>query len=205
MDIIFVLDESSSMNRFSRSYIDIINKFIDSQKNFNPYADFTMVKFNTTITTLCINTKINTLPVFTKQYYNPSGTTSMYDAIGHAIKIKYNETSSNVIMFILTDGYDNNSHYFTRETIANQIEFLKSRGWFFVYIATDKNAKIEGEKLKIDTCLTYSESENSISKVAEACNVAVGHAIANSTGYQNEYSEQRMPTDISDLMDSLTL
>lgn len=204
-DIIFVLDESASMRRYSESYISGINSFINTQKQFNPQASFTMVKFNTTVTTLCVDSKIHTLPEFTSNHYKPCGITAMYDAIGHAINLKYNGDIQNVVMIILTDGQDNHSKNFNNVTIAGKIGYMKQRGWSFVYIATDHNSHKFGQNMNIDTCLTYSESDRSIAKLADACNIAVGHAISIWSGNENPFSQKEMPTDISDLMDNLSI
>lgn len=204
-DIIFVLDESASMQRHSDAYISGINAFINTQKQFNPYSSFTMVKFNTTVTTLCVDSKIYTLPEFTREHYKPCGITAMYDAIGHAINLKYNGSIQNIIMFILTDGYDNHSKKFNNVTVAEKIDYMKQRGWSFVYIATDQDAQKFGKNMNIDTCLTYSESDMSIAKIADACNIAIGHAISRWSGNENPFSQQEMPTDISDLMDNLSI
>ena len=59
--------------------------------------------------------------------------------------------------------------------------------------------------MNIDTCLTYSESDMSIAKIADACNIAIGHAISRWSGNENPFSQQEMPTDISDLMDNLSI
>lgn len=205
IDIIFVLDESSSMRRHSESYIEGINAFIRSQKQFNPNASFTMVKFNSTVTTLCLNDKIYTLPEFTREHYKPAGITSMYDAIGYAINMKHGENIKNTIMFILTDGEDNHSKKFNQIMIGEKINYMKEIGWSFVYIATNQIANKVGENINIDTCLTYSESATSISKIASTCNIAIGHAIARWSGSENNFSNQEMPVDISDLMSNLNI
>jgi len=204
-DIIFVLDESASMRKHSDAYIAVINAFINTQKKINPLSSFTMVKFNTTVTTLCVDSKIHTLPEFTREHYHPDGITAMYDAIGHAIDLKHNGSVQKVVMFILTDGQDNYSKKFNNSLIAEKINYMKQRGWTFVYIATDQNAQKFGENMNIDTCLSYSESDMSISRIASVCNIAIGHAIARWTGNENPFSQQEMPTDISDLMNNLSI
>jgi hypothetical protein len=205
-DIIFILDESASMRRHSDSYISGINAFINTQKQFNPYSSFTMVKFNSNITTLCVDSKMYTLPELTREHYKPDGITAMYDAIGHVINLKYDETiRKNTVVFILTDGEDNHSRKFTQSMIGDTINYMKERGWTFVYIATDHNARKFGERMNVNTCLSYSESNTSIARIAEACNIAIGHAVARWTGNENQFSQKEMPVDISDLMNNLSI
>jgi len=161
-----------------------------------------MVKFNTEVKCLCLDREICSLPEFKKSDYYPNGVTTMYDAIGKAISLKVGQNVQNVIMFILTDGSDNNSKIFDKKQIADKIVDLKSFGWSFVYIATDKAAQKIGSELCIETCVTYKESDKSIDYVADACNIAVGHAMHRWTGVNNQYSNKKVPTDVSELMNN---
>ena len=203
IDIIFILDESLSMKDYIDSYIQGINSLIDTQKELHPNSNFTMIKFNTSVNVLCVDSKIHTLPKFTSDHYKPDGVTALYDAIGHGISLKKSNNSNNVIMIILTDGDDNNSSKYTINTISREIEYLKQCGWEFLYIAANQNSQIVGRKLGIETCLSYNESDKSISQIAFACSIAIGHAIQKWTGLPNQYVNQKMPTDISDLMNEL--
>ena len=206
LDIILILDESSSMSVHSKSYIQGVNAFISTQKQLNPMANFSFIKFSTIVNTLCIDSKMHTLPEFTIKHYEPWGVTSLYDAIGHGINLKYTNTdtpNTNVIMIIITDGEDNNSFNYTIETITERIKNLKKYGWEFVFIAANQNATRVGTKMGINTCLTYNASPHSISQVVNACNISVGHATHKWTGIPNQYTQQQMPTDVRDLMDEL--
>lgn len=204
IDIVFILDESLSMKYYIDSYIKGINELIYTQKQINPNANFTMIKFNTSVNVLCVDSKIHTLPEFTEDHYKPDGVTSLYDAIGYGIDLKYsNNSNKNVIMIILTDGDDNHSSNYTIGTISKKIENLKQYGWEFLYIAANQNSEIVGKKIGIETCLSYNESDKSISQIAFACSISIGHAIEKWTGLPNQYTNQEMPTDIRDLMDDL--
>lgn len=204
IDIVFILDESVSMAPYSSHYIECINSFLETQKIQNPSSRFTLIKFNTTVNVLCKDERIDTLPKFTSEHYRPFGVTSLYDAIGRAMNLKYTDGVKNVIMFILTDGEDNNSFEFTCEQIKDKVKYLSSiGGWSFVYIATNQNAQIAGEKLGIDTCLVYNETKKSIEQIVNACNIAIGHIIHKLTGIENKYSHTDMPTDVRELTNIL--
>ena len=202
-DIVFLLDESLSMIEYSKSYINGINNIINTQKQFNPYSKFSLIKFNNEINTVCIDSIINTLPEFTSKYYNPDGLTKLYDAIGHIIDIKFTNELKQVIVIILTDGEDNYSNKYNLQSISEKILFVKSNGWEFVYIAANQNAQLVGHMLGIETCLTYNETVKSIDNIANACNIAIGHAMYKWSGIYNKYCEKRIPTDIIDLMKDL--
>lgn len=202
-DIIFILDESSSMYPYSSYYIEGINSLLYTQKIQNPSSRFTMIKFNTNVNVLCNDVKIDTLPEFTGEHYKPSGLTALYDAIGTGMILGHTNKVKNVIMFILTDGEDNYSSNFTHEQIKERVKYLSSIGWSFVYIAANQDAQDVGEKLGIDTCLTYNQTKKSIEQVVDSCNIAIGHIMHRWTGIENQYSQQEMPTDVRELTDIL--
>lgn len=203
VDIVFLLDESYSMKHYSQSYITGINTIISTQKHNNTDTTFSLIKFNDAITPLCINRKIQTLSEFTSDYYKPDSSTSLYDCIGYAINLKLAEGAKSVIIFILTDGDDNASFEYNVEDIAKLISTAKYSGWEFVYIATNQDAKVVGKKLGIETCLTYEETDKCIGRVADSCNIAIGHMLYKCSGIPNYYSEQEIPTEITDLTDIL--
>lgn len=200
VDIIFLLDESASMYPYAKYYIRGVNTLIATQTQENPQSNFTMIKFNSRLETLCFESKMSTLPEFTSEFYKPSGITALYDAIGYAIKLKHSNNMTNTIVIILTDGEDNHSQHYTLETISQQILYMQQRGWVFVYVAANQKAQIIGERLGIRTCVRYNETEKSISDVVNACNIAIGHAIYNWSGIPNRYCDQEIPVDVSDIM-----
>ena len=201
-EIVFLLDESTSMLPKVKSYIKGVNTLLTTQKKVNPDANFSMFKFSYQVKTLCIDSIMCTLPEFTSSFYTPNGITALYDAIGHVIDVKFN-SEKQVIAIILTDGEDNHSSKYNLQTISQKINYVKSKNWFFVYIAANQNAQIIGNQLGIETCLTYNETDKSIDDVASACSIAIGHAMYKHSGVPNQYSQKEMPTDVRDLMDDL--
>jgi hypothetical protein len=201
-DIVFLLDESTSMLPKEKSYIKGINTLLKTQKTNNPEANFSMFKFSYQVKTVCIDSIMRTLPEFTSSYYTPNGITALYDAIGHVIDVKFN-SENQVIVIILTDGEDNHSSKYNLQSISNKINYVKSKNWVFVYIAANQNAQIIGNQLGIETCLTYNETDKSIDDVANACSIAIGHAMYKHSGVSNQYCAKEMPTDVRDLMDCL--
>jgi uncharacterized protein YegL len=201
-DIIFLLDESKSMTSNAVYYINCVNKLIETQNIHNPNANFTLIKFSSYVTTLCVDSKVHTLPKFTSDMYNPNGSTALYDAIGHAIDIKDNENVVNPVIIVITDGYDNISKKYDLNTISEKISFMQKKGWIFVYIASYKDAEKIGSRLGIKTFLKYKETQQSIAEVAHACSIAIGHASFKWSGIYNKYCNINMPTDVSQLMES---
>jgi uncharacterized protein YegL len=203
VDIVFLLDESRSMYRHKNYYIGLINSILLKQKNINPNTNFSLIKFSSTINTLCIDSKFGTLPEFTSEHYNPDGLTSLYDAIGHMIRIKYVDEKKEVLVIILTDGADNNSTEYDIISIVEEIEHVKNIGWTFMYIACNQDAQFIGKKLGIETCVTYNESMTSISSVADVCNLAIGKEIYRWYGVYSEDCDKDIPIDVTDLIEDI--
>jgi len=201
-DIVFVLDESTSMSPYRQKYIDGINSFITTQKHFNPSALFTLVKFNSVANVLCTDEKITNLPMFTPSHYNPNGMTALYDAIGSAMDARCQNRLRKTVMIILTDGADNESRFYSLDTIRERVNYFRSIGWTFVFIAANQQAEQIGKQMGIDTCITYNSNTKSIERVVEACNIVVGHTISKWTGKHNVYSRQTLPTDVREMMDT---
>lgn len=60
-----------------------------------------------------------------------------------------------------------------------------------------------GRQLGIETCINYNETENSIDHVADACNIAIGHAMYKWSGIPNQFCQLEIPLDVSDIMEDL--
>ena len=202
-DIVFVLDESLSMESYSSIYLQKINSLISHQKIVNPNMSMSIIKFNDKITRLCHNMFMKDIPELTKADYSPSSTTALYDAIAAGIVCKMDDEKhkNRVIVIILTDGDDNESQKFTESDINNEIRKLRKQGWLFLYLGVGKNIASYGKKLGIDTCVCFSHSNTSISKVMGVCNNVINDAVKSwSTGQMGNY---RAPDDVSDLVSSI--
>jgi len=73
----------------------------------------------------------------------------------------------------------------------------------YIYIATNQDVKKVSQSMGISTCITYSESNQSILKVIDACNIAIGHSVHKLTGISNNLNGEPIPTDVSDILNSL--
>ena len=71
--------------------------------------------------------------------YSPCATTPLYDAMGNAIS-KVNAQAGNddnVLVTVITDGWENASREWTLPMIKQLIEKLKKQQWTFTLIGTD--------------------------------------------------------------------
>lgn len=90
--------------------------------------------------------------------YNPCAATPLYDAIGKTVS-KLNAqvgNDDNVLVTIITDGYENCSGEWNLKMVKNLIEKLKEQKWTFTLIGTD-NLDVKGmaQSMNIDEHLSF--------------------------------------------------
>lgn len=111
------------------------------------------------------------------------GATPLYDAIGMGIaKINAVTTKDdNVLVTIITDGYENCSTEYNLRMIKNLIKKLKEQNWTFTFIGTD-NLDVEAMAMDmgIDNHLQFQEDEAGTKKMfaRERFNKRMSHGCA---------------------------
>ena len=71
--------------------------------------------------------------------YQPSGMTALFDAIGQGFEL-VRENQDGVFVSILTDGEENCSQEYNRETVTNLISRSKEKGWGITFMGTTEGA-----------------------------------------------------------------
>jgi len=158
IDIIFILDESGSMLSMGNEPVDAINDFINDQKELKDNATFTLYTFNNKHRLIIDDKPLSNIKNITYAQYIPKNTTALYDAIAHAINDKKQKPSNkNVVMVILTDGYENSSQNYVQNDIKRMINEMKDEyNWKFVFLGANQDAIITGGKIGVHTCCTFS-------------------------------------------------
>jgi len=144
VNIVFLLDETGSMNSILNDTIGGFNSFIRQQKDIKEARmKFTLILFNSgKIEKRYIDVDINEVAELSTHNYIPNNGTPLWDAIGKTI----NELASgglgsninnNVLFVIYTDGEENSSQEYTVEAIKKMIEEQQKAGWEFLYLGVD--------------------------------------------------------------------
>ena len=89
--------------------------------------------------------------------YYPSGTTSLYDAIGLSVrkiqqlaKKEIERDEASVVVVIITDGHENSSSEFTYNQIQHMIKNLEnSENWTFSYLSNTPDAVSYAQSMNI--------------------------------------------------------
>ena len=88
---------------------------------------------------------------------NPDCCTALYDAMGISINRLHKKVTpeDNVLVTVITDGYENSSREYRQSDIKSLVERLKSEGWVFAYIGANQDVLQVGESLAIRNTLSF--------------------------------------------------
>lgn len=157
--VVFLLDDSSSMQSCRDVTISGFNEYLASQK-----ADANTTGINTVVSLYkfdgrdvkCVFDRqdVKTVEPLTHATYNPSGNTNLLDAMG-GILMKVNTLLSDkkkadresVIINVLTDGEENASHTFDNATIKQMVEKAQGKSWGFLFLGANIDAFSAGYAL----------------------------------------------------------
>ncbi len=163
---LIIVDESGSMSVIRRQAFSGMNETLSTVRSMQErYPDceqhVTLVTFD--------SFKIkwhysNVLAKDTKDLswdaYNPGAATPLYDTIGKAVSKLNAEVGKedNVLVTIITDGFENCSQEWTLKMVKNLISKLKEQNWTFTLIGTD-NLDVESmaRSMDIDEHLEFKE------------------------------------------------
>lgn len=149
----FIVDQSGSMTGMEQQAIEGFNtqleKIQDLEKTM-PDQEFlcSLTFFNSEVQDILKNEPVNQIELLSNNNYQPEGMTALLDAVGGSIdriekqfekELENDEIS--VVIVIITDGYENESRYFTYHMVAEKIVRLDETGkWTFSYLESDFDA-----------------------------------------------------------------
>ena len=181
-----VVDKSGSMQSIKLDTIGGFNEFLDSQKQVEGEAKITLVLFDTEYNVVYENIPIQNAASLNESTYRPDGGTSLYDALGQAIKmtkkriesLPEEERPEKVIFAVLTDGEENSSKIlnkegqrkYTKEKIFEKIKKLQEvDGWAFLFLGANQDAYQVGSGLGFlaNNTVTYKASKMGMKSVMD--------------------------------------
>ena len=173
-EILCVLDASGSMISVASDAIEGFQSFIKKQKEIGE-AKLTVVWFDDGWD-LAYEGNLTDYEV--PKTWPTGGMTALHDAIGKTfkhVKDRFSqEKPDKVIMAVLTDGYENDSHEFTKENITELIKDHESKyGWQVVFLAADQDAVAEGAAMGMQACNAINYTAGNTRKGFDSLTVAV--------------------------------
>ena len=190
-EIVFILDQSGSMQPLESDTIGGFNSYVESQKKEPGEAYITTVLFDDQYEILHNHVNINDVPPLTSAQYRPGGLTALMDAIGRTINsvgkrladTPEEERPSHVIFVITTDGYENASREFDREQVKRMIQHQQDKySWQFLFLGAGIDAYKEARSIGIGGVHTMSVSADTWGTQNAYCSIAnASKAIRSST------------------------
>jgi hypothetical protein len=161
---LIILDESGSMESIKEAAIGGLNETIQSIKSAQKKHEevqehyVTFVSFNTNdIRTVFENRPISEVGLINN--YQPDACTPLFDAMGISLtKLRHQlnkEEHNQVLVTIITDGYENASREYSGIAIKKLVNELKAQGWVFTYIGTNQDVDAVADSLSIDHKINY--------------------------------------------------
>jgi hypothetical protein len=148
-EIIIVLDESGSMGSCKSDTIGGVNLFLDNQKRIKGEVKVTLVKFSDYYKIINDAVPLDRVVYLDESNYTPSFCTALLDAVGKTINdigkrladTPESERPEKVIFAVITDGYENASHEFTRAQVFRMVTHQREKySWEFIFLGADIDA-----------------------------------------------------------------
>jgi Mg-chelatase subunit ChlD len=169
--VTIVLDRSSSMNAIAREMEQGLRDFVKEQQKIPGKLTLSLFRFNEKVDKLFSFKDSEDLQK-NDLVLQPSGLTALLDGIGEAIsdtgrilaEMKEIDRPSKVITIIITDGDENSSKEYKKETINRMIKHQeKVYSWQFLFLGADQDAITKGKELGINTqsCLNFVSTPES--------------------------------------------
>ena len=155
----FLLDRSGSMQWLRDDVIGGFNGFIaDRMADLSDTVTMTTVQFDgqDPFEVIDDGRDIKEVSKLTRLTYQPRGATPLYDAVGKLIRRADDRIDNRAeaglpaedqLVFIFTDGLENDSRNFTRTEIFDLIKDRTDQDWTFVFMGANQDSYIEGQKV----------------------------------------------------------
>ena len=167
VQIVCILDRSGSMQPVTGDTIGGYNSFIEKQRQEKGRAEVTTVLFDDKYEKVIEAVDIKEVPQLTSKVYYARGMTALLDAVGRTIMSTVGHMEEQgicparrrVLFLIMTDGQENNSKEYTKESVKSMIETAsKEYKWEFVFMGAniDSAAEAGAIGIKADHVMDYS-------------------------------------------------
>lgn len=167
---VIIMDRSGSMWEIQKpaimGYNEVLGgvkaaatKFAETQEQF-----MTLVLFDSSsIDEVYWNANPADAAILTEETYVPGACTPLYDAVGRTLtkleKELKGDDNHSVVVTIITDGYENDSHEYNLTAVKSLIEHLKKEGWSFAYMGTDHDVEGVTISLSITNVVKFEKTE----------------------------------------------
>ncbi len=141
-EVILLIDRSGSMHTLRDATIDGVNSFLQEQSEGDAEMYVSVYQFNHRFKTLLEAQPARHRFVMGRENYRPHGCTALLDAISETIdrtafRLSHLEEEADVVVAVVTDGYENSSRRTTLQQAREMVEAKEREGWEFVFLGAD--------------------------------------------------------------------
>lgn len=177
--IVFVMDASGSMETMGDEPVQGLNNFYKKQKESGEFTS-TLIFFNENVKFNHKNIDGKDVPILKNEDYDRGGMTALYDALGQAITYQKSVKTENVIFVILTDGLENASREYRKETISKMIKKMeKEHKWTFMYLGANQDSFTVSAGLGIRNSANYDYTPLGCMKAMRSISENVSQCVSN--------------------------
>ena len=146
--VVFILDDSGSMQSCRDATIAGFNEFLAGQKASEVPTFISLYKFDGSRTVRVFSrVGVNEVPNLDRELYNPRGGTNLNDAICEVmIEVNNNLAASredlrdSISLVILTDGEENSSRTYRAGDVKAMVEKAEANDWAFFFLGANIDA-----------------------------------------------------------------
>lgn len=187
-----VLDGSGSMSICKNETIKGFNDYAERVAKDAPGSRLSLTVFGGSyLATTVDDADMAAVPPLTGLTYQPEGGTPLYDAIGHAVGLLDNATGQNKVLVILTDGEENQSTKFNKDTIRALLsERQEEENWLVLYLGANQDAFKEGAKFGSRAGTTMNYSTANMAQTMNSASASTARYAASGNLRSAEFTEE---------------
>jgi uncharacterized protein YegL len=182
-----VLDRSGSMEICRAEAVGAVNSYLRQvQDNPTMAARLSIVTFDSqSIDTVRDRMTANTCPELTMEEYQPRSGTPLLDAVGYSTSLLdcLSDKSERRIMAIVTDGLENASREYTRDSLKALLERKQhDEGWLVLYFGAGHDSWSQAKQIGIAPQHTADFSVHAFQAAATVLHAAGSRFVAARAG-----------------------
>ena len=143
-----VIDRSGSMQKIKDDAIGGFNQFLKETGGKENQRWWVWLFDSQGIDLIEDSVRAEKVQELTDKTFVPRGCTPLYDAVGRAMAKAREEAADKNVFVVLTDGQENDSKEWTKESVTKELDAVAGDDWQLVFIAAGKEAWSETELFK---------------------------------------------------------
>lgn len=167
--IMCILDRSGSMSHLATDVIGSFNTFLNEQKSLDGEAFMTLVLFDNEYEVVYDKINLKDVKEIDSKIYFTRGMTALYDAVGKTIA---SNTDEKAIVLIQTDGAENSSKEYTKDSVKKLVEEKEKAGWKFIFVGANIDAASESAAIGIAKNCSVQFEANSAGLRSAYCSMS---------------------------------